>query len=263
MYRKGAQVSVDTDLKIRLEAALQCPIDWAHVICQNDGEIARNPPYDGNYALLQTIWYWAFASVAVHNVEVWYLQDICQHGDIQIGISGDDNRHVLKDVLARRELAVERYDAAVGWLARLSFLQPSDQKKHFKISTKTLADAVIGSRDGPSLFAKDHSAAQLRRLFWSWFLEYFDEIADTDFHPDDCDDPDTILRFGILQRFFTDHHTRFAVDVSIEIGASDGEPTKFLCFDLERGSATAHAYPVSEEEARRIMSPGRVIHADI
>ena len=47
---------------------------------------------------------------------------------------------------------------------------------------------------------------------------------------------------------------RFASGALSLIGSSKGEPTAFVCFEPDATTPIVHAYPVSEAEARQIMT---------
>lgn len=248
------------DYTSQMTNALRCPIDWAVAICRDDPSLKSNPPYYGDFSLLCVIWSWEFASVAIHRQEISYFPDICLYGQIMEDIEGDeDDRHALINALARREIAIQKYKDLIGWLADLRFLQPSEHKKHYKVGVKNIDDAIAASKGSPSIFSYNLSEAKLRGLFWDWFLEYFEDLSNPYLDPTECEDPYIRLQYDALRDLLMKQQTRIAVNASFDIGASDGVATAYLCIDIQRANATAHAYPVSEAEAGRIMKGGQLL----
>jgi hypothetical protein len=66
----------------------------------------------------------------------------------------------------------------------------------------------------------------------------------------------------LWQKFLTLPCLRIAINTVNPIGASEGEPTSFLCYAIHIDARVAHAFPVSEAEAQRIMGGGDVQIAD-
>lgn len=111
----------------------------------------------------------------------------------------------------------------------------------------------------------------MRTLFWNWFRSYFDRVL--------CDASGNffvspMIMYGSLtepeeyfyntplgklwQKFLTIPNLRIAMNTANPIGASEGDPTSFLCYDIHIDARLAHAFPVSEAKAHQIMEDGEV-----
>jgi len=62
----------------------------------------------------------------------------------------------------------------------------------------------------------------------------------------------------LWQKFLTIPNLRIAMNTANPIGASEGDPTSFLCYDIHIDARLAHAFPVSEAKAHQIMEDGEV-----
>jgi hypothetical protein len=57
----------------------------------------------------------------------------------------------------------------------------------------------------------------------------------------------------LWNKFLSKDSLRICLDTIRPIGATDGKPTSFICFDIHFGAKLVHLYPVSEDEAKSIM----------
>jgi hypothetical protein len=66
----------------------------------------------------------------------------------------------------------------------------------------------------------------------------------------------------LWRKFLSASHLRIVVDTLKPIGASSGEMTTLICYDLHIDSKTVHCYPVSGDDSRIIMDGGYALLDD-
>jgi len=174
----------------------------------------------------------------------------------------EDDEHTLKNIELRLEEAKAAYAAGPSRLSRVVVLSPSHDGKHFRPGL-TREQTCQLTRNGPSLFFRDYSIGEMRTAFWTWFLFFFDipvpfdQYAEGDPH---MDGENFTAEFATWQRFKTETQFRIAFSNLGEVGAVDGHPTSYICFDIGLDAGVIHAYPISETEAVRIMPPNAIRH---
>jgi hypothetical protein len=155
---------------------------------------------------------------------------------------------------------VQRYNRNGARLAGLQFVIASKLGKHF-IGRLDGAAIIHQTRHGPSLFFKDYNETDLRQAFWFWFFDFFyfctslyeyREILSKD---RSIDHP----RYEFWQSFLHNHSIRICFDVNGAVGASAGQETNFICFDVHIDAKVVHAYPVSAAEAVQMMGEGNIV----
>lgn len=57
----------------------------------------------------------------------------------------------------------------------------------------------------------------------------------------------------------TDDNSRIAFRRSGPIGATGGVPTDFICFELDAATPIVHGYPITEDEALKILNESPVM----
>ncbi len=149
----------------------------------------------------------------------------------------------------RREPAEKAYMEGIGRLDRIEFLSPSYNGKHH--SSGNLATR---RRFGRSQFFLDLRPDTIGSLFWSWFDDAFSlrdmTVADAAEEPlcfvHDADE--------LWRRFLSEAQVRVAMDTTTPIGFLGSQDLQHIAIDVHLASRTAHAYPVTQAEAERIMS---------
>jgi hypothetical protein len=94
------------------------------------------------------------------------------------------------------------------------------------------------------------SAAHLGDALWMELCILIDRAK-----PDDSGGADNAYAkaAGIWKKIVQDDRVRVALHSTSVVGASEGEDTQWLCFELNASSQIAHAYPISEAKALGIM----------
>lgn len=224
----------------RIQALIKCPIDW-----QSESGIDEFQP---RWLLLD--WYACLSQFAVSDDERSIFNDMAEFEDFII--NDDNDFDTLKNIEWRMKEATALHRERSGRLSGLQFLKPSLHGKHFKPGLS--ASQVISlSKTGPSLFYRDIAPVDLKIAFWTWFDGFFwTSMSLEDFIEKESDEQEK-GEFDVWNCFMNDHQRRIAMNVRTEIGASNGEATSRICFDLHLDSRTVHAYPVSEGDAANIM----------
>jgi len=239
------------NLNAEVESSLSCPINWHSIIKYDEGRLPQDADYLRHGTILHAIWCWVFSEYAVDAPEIWCLSEIITYGEILRDLDPNEE-HTLKNILLRRDFAAEKYDDIVGWLARLKFISPSEHGKHIRLNIRDIEGATKASRSGASIFISGYPEESLSKIFWHWFLDYFDFPIENLLSQDACRE-ELGPYWSIFTKFLHRLHFRMAVELHSVIGASKGVATKFLCFDIDPASAIAHVYPISQSEAIAIM----------
>lgn len=132
-----------------------------------------------------------------------------------------------------RVLAAKRFEQEAGPIYRMSFGHA--QTKHFVIRVMPRAAIVDRSRDGVSLFYSGITRSALE-------LVLFDILEQR------------------IQEIIGRRHVRVDVDALCAIGASLGEETDTIRFDLNISASDAHAYPVRRAEADLYLSDPDLVY---
>jgi hypothetical protein len=175
-----------------------------------------------------------------------------------------EHKHLIEMLELQRPKAEELYKNRAGRLHAFRFQSPGETWKHFKPWIKR--EDVPGETNGkPSLFLEDYSSARLQQSFWTWFSMFFEIIPDefrymqlTDPHEDLYRSP----HGTIWRRFLNDASLRVAMDTLLPLGASGGELTHFVCYDIHIGAKTVHCFPIPEAKAREIMGDAELVIND-
>ncbi|MBD8548665.1 hypothetical protein [Sphingomonas sp. CFBP 8760] len=158
----------------------------------------------------------------------------------------------------RRSRAVTDYLARFGRFAGLTFNSPSQHNagKHLRPG-KRLEEMVAATTGGAAaLFLHDHSADELRSAFWMWIDFAFGLNTEASFAKPDEENFAMEGAGPFWRSFLTANSSRFALKSMAAIGASEGEATDCVCFDVSFGARTVHAFPVTERKALAINPPG-------
>jgi hypothetical protein len=67
----------------------------------------------------------------------------------------------------------------------------------------------------------------------------------------------------LWRRFLSESRVRICMDALKPVGASNGELTSFICYDVNIDSKTVHCFPVSEADAKTIMGDSAVLGNDV
>ena len=170
----------------------------------------------------------------------------------------------------RRPRAVELYMKRAGRLKGLRFITPANHGKHF-VGNIDPEELKRRSKNRPSLFFTNYSSQHLERAFWYWFQMYFglphyDIDVSPPYHYYDFIEGGSKQSDGLEARlwhkFLSAPHLRIVIDTMKPVGASRGEKTALICFDLHLDSKIVHCYPVSHADARGIMEGGDALLDD-
>jgi hypothetical protein len=246
---------------------MRCPVDWdAETLTEN-----------WEWSILHLDWLHCLREQMAEGTDVPITPD--EYDDL---FEDNENTyeldHLLINLRLRRPEAVELYMKRGGRLAGLIFMTPAEHGKHFR-ATMPKVQVAEWSKGGPSLFWVNYSSERLKSTFWLWFQMYFDSmLADESsnffVYPmivyDRVNEPDNEPNEDLYhtpvgrlwQNFLNDTNLRICMNTLQPVGACEGELTSFLCYDIHIDARTVHCYPVSEEEAHRIMEGGEVVGND-
>jgi hypothetical protein len=235
----------------KLKKMLACPVDWK-----------QETKLEVSFGLLEHDWFAALAEHAVSREEVPSDLD-----DLDLWYEDDDEEElerIIKNFEMRLSPAKKTYFKRAGRLSGLTFLTPSEHRKHF-VGGAARQDVTRRSSTGPSLFFKNLSSDELRYYFWFWFLWFFGSVP----HRNDYEE---LMTEGtgayqspqgqLWHRFLKEHQIRVCVDVVVPVGACKGQETSLLCLDVHIDAKTAHGYPVSRAEAVAIMGDNPIEKID-
>ncbi|MGA3323468.1 MAG: hypothetical protein ABSF45_03270 [Terriglobia bacterium] len=127
-------------------------------------------------------------------------------------------------------------------------------------------DAILShTRNGPSLFYQSYSASDLKNTFWSWFLCFFGIVNSRHLYyafvtPNTADYNRS--RANLWRKFLAEPHLRIAFDAMRPIGACHGASTSYVCFDIHIDGKIVHCYPITSDEAARIMGKDDIERID-
>jgi hypothetical protein len=222
------------------ERLIACPIQWSKEV----------PGSELDFSILVYDWQVVLGKNTVSGEEHSYdLDDGFIHEDPEL-------EHVVELLRLRHCAAVTAYKRRSGRLAGMTFLSRDRHGKHF-VPPLYKRKVVERSRNGISLFFKVHNPDHLRETFWHWFTWYFGDVLSLE-EFQELITPGTqefnSAKGQVWQKFMKDHQLRICLDAMNPVGATAGEETSILCFDIHIDNKTVHAYPVSRTEAVRIMN---------
>lgn len=220
-----------------------CPVDWS-------AEIGVSAGSKHARIILDLEWVRAVDSWAFDGGEARFVEEVQLFDGPLLG-NYDELVPATKNLGLRRQRIVAEYLAVFGRFASLTFISPAQHNagKHVRLG-KRLEEIVAATAGGaPSLFLQNYSADELRSAFWTWINSAFGLDIDASFaNPDE--ENFCIDGAGPFWRsFLTTSSRRFAFRSMAIIGASDGEATDCVCFDISFGAQTVHAFPVTERKA--------------
>jgi hypothetical protein len=232
----------DESARAEIAEALTCPVQWGKVFQLEDS---------ADFLPLERLWQSIVESVAVDN-EVEFFSPHFQLDEL----SASELRAMQINVRTWRDHARAEYLSRTRWLQNLRYAERADYAKHQPPpAASTTSVAELSVKDGISKFYKNIPANIMLEAFLHGLFFHFG--------PRDLMD----LGSPIVDQAFWDAlmdntHSRVAFWSSDAIGAVEGHPTNFLCFDIDASTPIIHAYPVSEAEANRIRDNNPLIRID-
>lgn len=233
-----------------LEELMRCPVDWS---TQFESEA-------WSWSLPFLDWYHCIVENAVDETEIPSFPhdyEYYQEDPVAMG-------RLLMNLKLRRRAAEEMYKKRAQRLYGLRFMTPAEHGKHFGRGLSR-EDVLSRSKNRPSLFWEDYSSARLKQTFWCWFETNFDIVTNFAEYEDFVDPESDEYRTPEAQlwrRFLENHSVRICIDTLLPVGASEGELTSFLCYDVNFDTKIVHCFPVRMAEARLIMGEAQVLPID-
>lgn len=228
-----------------VEAALKCPVEWWQVL-QMDRYSWFSP--------LEQLWASTVERFAVDN-EARYVGD-----EVSLeGLSDDRLQSMQINIRTWLASAQAEYRGMTRRFWALRFAGRQEYSKHLpplgaggdpkliEISTK---------KDGISRFYQTiPDDVMLSTFFEGIFWQFgYDGIG--------LDETSSLRDEGLWTRILRDENCRIAFQTVGHIGASNGFPTNFLCFELNASTPILHAYPIPEDEAKQINSGHSIVCTD-
>jgi hypothetical protein len=247
---------IGVSLVTRLKQLMDCPVDWSKEFPDDEAWFSSLPYLDWYYCL-------SLHSVDADDLpyEPYEFEELSDHPE--------ELRRMIINLEERRPRSVELYMKRAGRLKGLRFMTPADQRKHF-VGNADPEELKRRSRNGPSLFFTSYSSHHLEKTFWYWFQMYLGlPLSQIDNPPhlyydfiegrsEESNTPEARL----WRRFLSDPHLRIVIDTMDPVGASKGEMTTLICYDLHLDSKIVHCYPVAPPDAARIMEGGNALVDD-
>jgi hypothetical protein len=231
---------------------MACPSTWY----DKSGE-------DWVTTILELDWYYSLAQHAIDGDDLpFHPYQFEEYAGTE---DAAERKHMIKNLEMRRPAAEQIFANRAGRLIGLGFMQPSEQKKHFNGSWSEQRSTIESER-GTSYLFRNFESQVLERSFWEFMFHTFMDCVE-----DPSDYEEFVTPGGTLadlpeaklwNDFLTKESLRICVDTIRPIGATNGNPTSYLCFDIHIGSKLAHVYPMSEEEAQRMNSGCQIFMDD-
>ncbi len=222
--------NLPTDGVIQLCA---CPIEWEHVT-------GFGPDRLDAHELLLYEWVRTVKQVSFSSEELKLLESVLFEG----GDYEPPHEHTLENLKIRRPEAREIYLKGIGRLGNIKFARPSEHAKHFTAGGPTAQKKNISS------FHVDWSEETLADVFWSWFASMF-VVTDRPYREGPIEFEREVNE--LWEQLSVARCLRVAMRTPHSIGEQNGTMLSYLAIDLNLQHAEAHAYPISETEATRIM----------
>jgi hypothetical protein len=218
-----------------IREALQCPIDW--------GEVFRVES-PASFDPLDDLWH-KLLSQHVRGDESLFVGP-----DFLLSFLSDESDDELRAMLANVSLwkksCHDEFRSKLRRFTELRHASRDDYAKHLPPRGRPRDPAWIdkeSAKRGNSVFYCDIPEDDLLTAFlhgvWSAFS--------------DADDFCLPGARALWHKLLDDDVARVAFRCSAPIGASGGQPTEYICYELEAATPIVHGYPVAEAEARRIL----------
>jgi hypothetical protein len=232
-----------------LRKLLKCPLDWFEV---------TNHPFEGS--ILEADWQYAVGAMAVDPDDIPFDEDW-----IDVDFDEDEIVHAVDVLRNRRDETRHFYETKCAYrLYKLDFKTPAEHGKHF-IQGLDEARTISRTKHGFSLFLRNLDSEFLRQRFWDWVIRYFDIYSDRDSYrammdPDEEDYNEEKAK--LWRNLLSKTHSRLCWRFNAPIGASNGELTSFICYDVHIDTEVVHCYPVTETQAGEIMGDAELVNSD-
>jgi hypothetical protein len=226
-------------IKLKVLKLLQCPINWEEIIpnypikialekywrevsaeCLNPGADPDNlPNFDRPDA--------DSLEIAIRREELLEGEQFSDYFNTVL-LEIEDDGDLEKDLPAIErwiERAQATYQKAVFRFEKMRMATGREHSKHFPPANLSV-DEIRKRTTRPgsaSLFYKGVTPERLQDILWLTLGETWRQLLNV-------------------------QNEKIYVDAITTVGASGGEDTSFICFDLDLSTPLAHAYPVSEQE---------------
>ncbi|TFZ56067.1 hypothetical protein E4V01_20410 [Methylorubrum sp. Q1] len=245
-----------SDHRQEIEGLMQCPDDWDAIFPDITAVTDAWHKMD---------WYYCHQKFCFRGDEQAVIRAMAESDESVFDRSGIDWREVRDNIAFRRADALNEYCMRAHKIAKITYLSPSYNGKHYIGSDeKEIVRRSLKNRS-VSLFLEDYEPDRLKNGFAQWMINYFN---DSTFY----DDPNSVNQFEdyisandesgalyghvrskVWRSIFGQHNTRIAFEVAYPVGFKAGKELDHICFDIEMSSKTLHAYPISKQEAVSIM----------
>ena len=227
-----------------VRGALACPIDWGHVF-QVEDRSCFHP--------LERLWERTVEAAAVDD-EASFFSPIIQLSEL----SDDELRAVQFNVRTWRERAHEDYLMRTRRFWALCYASREDYGKHLPPPGGRSSSEIeaLTVKTGISKFYNNIPPEAMLAAFFHGLFFHFDQNASAI----DADEP--VWDQPLWDELMQNPECRVAFESANLIGASDGQPTRFLCFQLNASIPILHGYPISEQEASAIRRSYSIITID-
>jgi hypothetical protein len=219
----------------RLRKAIGCPISW------EDPEAPEDPEeHDLSECMCKDLrLYWVqIAQKYETDGETMYYS----RKQVEWSLYEPDLKVIEKNYPSWRDNAVDEYEEKTGFLRKLKFASQAEQNKHYPNPTWLESKIIHKTIRGDALFFKKFDRTELDRCLW-WSIEQrlVEVIENRPAH------------------LYFQH-----VD---DVGASKGEMTKLIRFDIDYNTPIAHGHPILAKElpshADVITEPRYAFPADV
>lgn len=203
---------------------LRCPVDWQLIM----------PGRSGLEVALAQQWVDIVQNHQIDDESSFVPDPEFEHGVNPILEMIDDPAE-LRIILERIDKwiapAKDEYRSIVSPIARMKFVSQGIYAKHYPTSRLTQEEVREASRSGTSIFYVEFPPERIANLMWATF--------------------ESVWRHILRQ-----HNLKFIVDTMTSCGATFGNDTHYVLFDVDCSTPQTHAYPVPQpgkREMRKVL----------
>lgn len=228
-----------------VQEGLACPIEWGPVF-RVEGKIDFIP--------LERLWTSVVESFAVDGEA-----DFLGGSFLLDELSDEDLQSIQINVRTWRDYARSQYRTMTRRFWDLRYAEREEYSKHLPPLGKegdSKSIQLTSKKDGISKFYRNIPPEDMLSAFFLGIFFHFDQNGIGE-------DPDAPIRDeGLWFKVLESEKCRIAFKTVGPIGASNGQETAFICFELNGSTPIMHAYPISSEEAEKINLGYSIIFTD-
>jgi hypothetical protein len=219
-----------------IREALKCPANWAEVFRLDD---------EAFFEPLDTLW----RELLRKNVRGDEVYHIGLHGWVsELSEESDSELRAMQiNINMWKGTCHNQFLSAIRRFTELRYASRKEYTKHLPPPGSPRDAGWINQESkkrGVSLFYYDIREDEMLTTFLHAIFDAFSGSEDLPGLPP--------AEQALWDKLMTDSNSRIAFRCGGSIGACDGVPTEFVCFELDAVTPIVHGYPITENEALRI-----------